>query len=147
MFIFVGIVSESIDDYRSKFSATFVDSYLFENLTHLGEETILRKGEELLKTLELTKKVKIEDMKFSTVRLSDGQKKRLGLLISILEDKDIYLFDEWAANQDPHFKKIFYEIILQDLKKAGKTIIVISHDEQYFDHGDRVLKLMEGRLV
>jgi putative ATP-binding cassette transporter len=135
------------EDFRSKFSATFVDSYLFENLTHLGEENILARGQELLKTLELTKKVKIENMKFSTLRLSEGQKKRLGLLNAILEDKEIYLFDEWAANQDPHFKKIFYEIILQDLKKAGKTIIVISHDEQYFESGDRVIKLMEGKLV
>lgn len=141
------VTDEYKEDYRSNFSATFVDSYLFENLLHFGEESIRVKGQELLKTLELTKKVKIEDMKFSTLRLSEGQKKRLSLLNSILEDKDIYLFDEWAANQDPHFKKIFYEIILQDLKKAGKTIIVISHDEQYFEHGDRVIKLMEGKLV
>lgn len=135
------------EDYRSKFSATFVDSYLFDNVTHINEKSILERSEKLLETLEMTKKVKIEDGKFSTTRLSEGQKKRLGLINAILKDTDIYLFDEWAANQDPYFKKIFYEIILQDLKKAGKTIIVISHDEQYFDHGDRVIKLMEGQLT
>ncbi|WP_422359131.1 cyclic peptide export ABC transporter [Reichenbachiella sp.] len=141
------ITNANREDYRSKFSATFVDSYLFENITHIEGGQILERGKELIKTLEMTKKVKIENGKFSTTRLSEGQKKRLGLINAILKDTDIYLFDEWAANQDPHFKKIFYEIILQDLKKAGKTIIVISHDEQYFDSGDRVIKLMEGQLV
>ncbi len=136
-----------INDYRNKFAATFVDSYLFDKLLHIDSDDIKEKGDELIKTLELTKKITIKDKKFSTSRLSEGQKKRLGLLVSILEDKEIYLFDEWAANQDPHFKKIFYETILQDLKKADKTIIVISHDEQYFDKGDRVIKLMEGKLV
>lgn len=135
------------EDYRSKFAATFVDSYLFDNVTHIDDVDVLKRGEELLKTLEMTKKVRIENGKFSTTRLSEGQKKRLGLINAILKDTDIYLFDEWAANQDPYFKKIFYETILQDLKKAGKTIIVISHDEQYFDRGDRVIKLMEGQLV
>lgn len=136
-----------IDDYRDQFSATFVDSYLFDKLLHIDSDNLEKNGNSLIKTLELTKKVTIKNKRFSTSRLSEGQKKRLGLMVSILEDKDIYLFDEWAANQDPHFKKIFYEIILQDLKKAGKTVIVISHDEQYFDHGDRVIKLMEGKLV
>ncbi|SMD37755.1 putative ATP-binding cassette transporter [Reichenbachiella faecimaris] len=135
------------EDYRNKFSATFVDSYLFDNVTLIDDESVIKRSEQLLKTLEMTKKVKIENGKFSTTRLSEGQKKRLGLINAILKDTEIYLFDEWAANQDPHFKKIFYEIILQDLKKAGKTIIVISHDEQYFDKGDRVIKLMEGQLV
>lgn len=136
-----------IDDYRDHFSATFVDSYLFDKLIHIGDDHLEERGQGLIETLELTKKVKIKNKRFSTSRLSEGQKKRLGLMVSILEDKDIYLFDEWAANQDPHFKKIFYEIILQDLRKAGKTVIVITHDEQYFDQCDRVIKLMEGKLV
>lgn len=141
------IIDLNREDYRSKFSATFVDSYLFDNITHIDEDAVVKRGQQLLETLEMTKKVKIENGKFSTTRLSEGQKKRLGLINAILKDTDIYLFDEWAANQDPHFKKIFYEVILQDLKKAGKTIVVISHDEQYFDKGDRVIKLMEGQLV
>lgn len=136
-----------IDDYRNHFSATFVDSYLFDKLIHIADDHLEDRGQQLIETLELTKKVKIKNKRFSTSRLSEGQKKRLGLMVSILEDKDIYLFDEWAANQDPHFKKIFYEIILQDLRKAGKTVIVITHDEQYFDRCDRVIKLMEGKLV
>ena len=135
------------NDYRNHFSATFVDSYLFDKLIHIADDHLEDRGQQLIETLELTKKVKIKNKRFSTSRLSEGQKKRLGLMVSILEDKDIYLFDEWAANQDPHFKKIFYEIILQDLRKAGKTVIVITHDEQYFDRCDRVIKLMEGKLV
>ena len=149
---FIEFVGQKIDDYyidnyRDHFSATFVDSYLFDKLIHIKDDQLEQRGQQLIETLELSKKVKIKNRKFSTSRLSEGQKKRLGLMVSILEDKDIYLFDEWAANQDPHFKKIFYEIILQDLKNDGKTVIVISHDEQYFDKGDRVIKLMEGKLV
>jgi len=137
----------NLEDFRNKFGATFVDSYLFDQLLHIDEKRLEMKGPGLIETLELSKKVKIQNKKFSTKRLSEGQKKRLGLLISLLEDKEIYLFDEWAANQDPHYKKIFYEQILQTLKSQGKTIIVISHDEQYFDQGDRVIKLMDGQLV
>ncbi|MEP2026660.1 MAG: cyclic peptide export ABC transporter [Reichenbachiella sp.] len=136
-----------VDNYRDKFAATFVDSFLFDKLVHIEDTKLEKYGQGLIETLELSKKVKIKNKKFSSKSLSEGQKKRLGLMVSILEDKGIYMFDEWAANQDPHFKEIFYKIILQDLKKAGKTIIVISHDEQYFDHGDRVIKLMEGKLV
>ena len=97
--------------------------------------------------LELSKKVKIIENSFNTKRLSDGQKKRLSLISSILEDKEIYLFDEWAANQDPHFKEIFYNKILNYLREKRKTLIVITHDDRYFHLADRVLKLQDGKLV
>ena len=63
------------------------------------------------------------------------------------KDISIYVFDEWAANQDPYFKHKFYDEIIPQLKEAGKTVIVISHDEFYFDRADRILKLRDGRLV
>jgi putative ATP-binding cassette transporter len=90
--------------------------------------------------------VQIEDRKFSTLNLSQGQRKRLALLTSYLEDRSIYIFDEWAADQDPMFKEIFYHQILADLKKLGKTIIVITHDDRYFDVADRIIKLDRGQL-
>ena len=94
----------------------------------------------------MDKKVKIEKHGFSTKNLSEGQKKRLSLITAILENKDIYLFDEWAANQDPEFKKIFYTEIIPYLKVSGKTQIVISHDDQYFYLADRVIKLRDGQI-
>ncbi len=132
--------------YRSRFSAVFTDSYVFDELLHIGEERLRQKSEELIEMLELSKKVKIEKGKFSTKRLSDGQKKRLSLIVSILEDKEIYLFDEWAANQDPHFKEVFYKKILNYLKENGKTVIVITHDDRYFGLADKMVKLRDGQL-
>jgi len=75
--------------------------------------------------------------KFSTIRLSTGQRKRLALIIALMEDKPIYVFDEWAADQDPHFRKYFYESLLPSLKDQGKLIIAVSHDDRYFHIADQ----------
>ena len=143
----VEINDSLINDYRNRFSAIFTDFYLFEDIMHIDDETIEKKAKSYLEALELNKKVHIENRKYSTTDLSQGQRKRLALLTSLLENKDICLFDEWAANQDPHFKSIFYYQILPDLKRRGKTVFVISHDESYFDCGDRVITIQEGQLV
>jgi len=82
----------------------------------------------------------------STTELSQGQRKRLALLTAYLEDRSIYLFDEWAADQDPTFKQIFYHALLPELKARGKTVIVISHDDRYYDVADRLIKLEDGKL-
>ena len=84
---------------------------------------------------------------FSTLELSSGQRKRLALVAAYLEDRPIYLFDEWAADQDPLFKEIFYTQILPALKARGKTCVVITHDDRYFGCADRVLKLESGQLL
>ena len=82
----------------------------------------------------------------TTTRLSRGQQKRLALLVALLEDRPFYVFDEWAADQDPHFKNIFYSELLPELKAAGKAVLVITHDERYFPLADRLLHLEDGKL-
>lgn len=141
------ITENNLSSYRSRFSAVFVDSYLFEDFLNVDKEYLAEHGEKLIKMFKLENKVKIKNHKFTTKNLSEGQKKRLALIISILENKDIYLFDEWAANQDPLFKEIFYTEILPFLQKMGKTQIVITHDDKYFDLADRVLKLRDGQIT
>jgi ABC-type siderophore export system fused ATPase/permease subunit len=79
--------------------------------------------------------------------LSKGQQKRLALILALLEKKEIIVMDEWAAEQDPQFRKYFYRNILPALKADGKTLILISHDDQYFDCADRVLKFEYGKIV
>jgi len=69
------------------------------------------------------------------------------LLTACLEDRAFYVFDEWAADQDPHFKEIFYETLLLELKAKGKTVVVLSHDEKYYHIADRIIKLDYGQLV
>jgi putative ATP-binding cassette transporter len=136
------ITDERRDDYRQLFSVVFSDFYLFENLLGLSAFNIDTKAQDYLAKLQLDRCVQIKDRTLSTLELSQGQRKRLALLTAYLEDRSIYLFDEWAADQDPQFKEIFYF----ELKEAGKTVIVISHDDRYYNVADRVLKLNYGLI-
>jgi putative pyoverdin transport system ATP-binding/permease protein len=132
--------------YRQHFSVVFSDFYLFEELLGLENPDLDKKAQKYLKQLQLEHKVTIENGKLSTTALSSGQRKRLALLTAYLEDRPIYLFDEWAADQDPLFKDIFYTQLLAELKEQGKTILVISHDDRYFHLADRVVKLDYGKI-
>lgn len=131
--------------YRQLFSAVFSDFYLFERF--LGLHQVDERVQEYLVKLQLGRKVKVEKGRLSTINLSQGQRKRLALLTAYLEDRPIYLFDEWASDQDPIFKKTFYEQLLPELKAKGKTVLVISHDEQYFGAADQIVKLDYGQFV
>jgi putative ATP-binding cassette transporter len=75
-----------------------------------------------------------------------GQRKRLALISAILEDKEIYVLDEWAADQDPHFRHVFYTQIIPWLKSKGKTIVAVTHDDKYFDCADHQLKFDLGNM-
>jgi putative ATP-binding cassette transporter len=141
------VTVENRDDHRQRFSAVFSDFFLFDTLLGLETTELDARAKGYLQELHLDKKVKVKDGALSTLDLSQGQRKRLALLTAYLEDRSIYLFDEWAADQDPEFKEIFYRQILGELKARGKTVLVISHDDRYFDVADRILKLEEGRLL
>jgi putative ATP-binding cassette transporter len=132
--------------YRQHFSAIFSDFYLFESLLGLENTNLDTQAQKYLKQLQLDHKVKIEQGKLSTTTLSQGQRKRLALLTAYLEDRPIYLFDEWAADQDPNFKEIFYTQFLPELRNKGKTVLIISHDDHYFHRADRILKLNYGKV-
>ena len=101
----------------------------------------------LLRQMELREKTDFAGGRFTTVALSTGQRKRLALISALLEDREIYVFDEWAADQDVHFREYFYKTILADLKAAGKTIIAVTHDDRYWGLADRILKVDAGRIV
>ncbi|MFN8008652.1 MAG: cyclic peptide export ABC transporter [Terriglobia bacterium] len=133
--------------YREQFSVVFSDFYLFDSLLGLDSEDIDAKARECLSMLHLSQKVDVQNGIFSTTLLSQGQRKRLALLTAYLEDRPVYLFDEWAADQDPQYKEIFYCRILPSLRARGKAVIVITHDDRYFHLGDRVIKLEYGKIV
>ena len=140
------IVDTNREWYRQHFSAIFSDFYLFERLIATEALTVDEQAHTYLKTLELEQKVSVKDGQLSTLALSQGQRKRLALLAAYLEDRSIYLFDEWAADQDPVFRDVFYTQLLADLKRRGKTVLVISHDDHYFHLADRVIKLDQGLI-
>jgi putative ATP-binding cassette transporter len=137
---------EHLDDYRQLFSAVFSDYYLFDTLIP-GEATLTAEAQKYLERLEIAHKVSIRDGAFTTTDLSTGQRKRLALVHAYLERRPVMVLDEWAADQDPTFRRIFYTEILPDLKRQGKTLIVISHDDRYFSAADRYIRLEEGRIV
>jgi ABC-type siderophore export system fused ATPase/permease subunit len=140
----------SIEDenYRDQFSAIFSDYHLMRFVIDKhGEGVDLQQAKHHLERFYLIDKVKLEKGRLSDIRLSQGQKKRLALLISLFENKSVIIFDEFAADQDPYFKDMFYSDILPELRAMGKLVIVVSHDEKYFENADRIFKLTNGILT
>ncbi|HEY1372806.1 MAG TPA: cyclic peptide export ABC transporter [Candidatus Binatia bacterium] len=133
--------------YCRYFSAVFSDFYLFDSLLGLSGPDLDGRASRHLVELELDAKVRVTDGNLSTTALSQGQRKRLALLTAFMEDREIYVFDEWAADQDPHYREIFYKRLLPQLKSRGKTVVVISHDDRYYHLADRVVKLDYGSVV
>ncbi|HWS86515.1 MAG TPA: cyclic peptide export ABC transporter [Pyrinomonadaceae bacterium] len=141
------VTDENREFYRQHFSMVFSDFHLFESLLGLERPNIDEHAREYLRRLQLDHKVEIKDGVLSTTELSQGQRKRLALLTAYLEDRPIYVFDEWAADQDPLFKEVFYYRLLPELKSRGKTVITISHDDRYYHVADRIIKLDYGKLA
>ncbi|WNW10380.1 cyclic peptide export ABC transporter [Pseudomonas sp. DTU_2021_1001937_2_SI_NGA_ILE_001] len=135
--------------YRDLFSAVFSDFQLFNRLIGPDENGACPDtAKQYLETLGLADKVQIQGHGYSTLKaLSYGQQKRLALVCAYLEDRPVYVLDEWAADQDPPFKRFFYQELLPDLKRRGKTVLIITHDDQYFQLADRIIKLDSGRIV
>ena len=131
--------------YRQMFGCIFSDFHLFEKVYGIKKESFPAINERL-KQFNLQDKVGLIDNSFSTLNLSTGQKKRLAMVVTLAEEKDIYIFDEWAAEQDPEYRDFFYHELLKELKNLGKTLIVVSHDERYFDTADRLIRMDFGKI-
>lgn len=140
------ITDKNREWYRQHFSVVFSDFYLFERTLGLSGSDLDSQIQDYLVKLQLEHKVQIKNGKLSSTALSQGQRKHLALLAAYLEDCLIYVFDEWASDQEPIFKEIFYTQILPDLKNKGKTVLVVSHDDRYFHLAERVVKLEDGKL-
>ncbi|MQY19594.1 ATP-binding cassette domain-containing protein [Nocardia macrotermitis] len=138
---------ENIEWFRQNASAVFTDFHLFEDYLGFDRPGIDDEVRGYLEELQIAHKVTVQDGRLSTIALSQGQRKRLALLTALLEDRQIYVFDEWAADQEPRFREVFYTEILAGLKRRGKTVIVITHDDRYFDHADQIVKLDFGKIV
>jgi len=132
-------------DHRDLFSAVFSDFHLFDSLygTDISNE---QKIMDLLALMRLKGKTDYIDQRFTNLDLSAGQRRRLALIASLMEDKTFYIFDEWAADQDPYFRKYFYEKLLPSLKEQGKTALIVTHDDQYYHIADRVITMKDGKI-
>jgi putative ATP-binding cassette transporter len=136
----------NVQGYRELFSTVFTQFHLFDRLyglEHVDESRVA----EILEELQLDGKTRFENGRFTNLELSTGQRKRLALAVCLMEDKDVLVFDEWAADQDPHFRRHFYEHVLTGLKERGKTIIAATHDDRYWGVADRVIRMEYGVAV
>ncbi|MCD2344903.1 cyclic peptide export ABC transporter [Ideonella azotifigens] len=145
------VSDERRDDYRQLFTTVFSDFYLFEDLAAVdgqtgGRASLPEAARPYLERLEIAHKVSVVDGSFSTTDLSTGQRKRLALVHAYLEQRPVMVFDEWAADQDPSFRHLFYTELLPELRARGHLLIVISHDDRYFHLADRVLKMANGSV-
>ncbi|UYK86706.1 cyclic peptide export ABC transporter [Xanthomonas sacchari] len=143
------LAESGVGALRQSICAIYSDYYLFDRvLGRAGEtEAVAPLVEHYLRMLGLEGKVQYREGRFSTLALSDGQRRRLALLAAILDDCTLYLFDEWAADQDPEFKAVFYREVIPALKRRNKAIVVISHDDRYFDVADQLVTLEEGAIA
>jgi len=134
-------------EIQNLIAAVFTDNHIFSyNYDNYSLEQN-KEYQELLKLMELDKVV-LDDKEESARRsFSKGQSKRMSMIFALLENKPILVLDEWAADQDPHFRKYFYENLLPKLKEEGKTIIAVTHDDAYFKHADRIIKFDYGQIV
>ncbi|SHL87290.1 putative ATP-binding cassette transporter [Mucilaginibacter sp. OK098] len=139
----VDVIHENIQEYRELFSVIFSDFFLFSEMygiKNLENSKVLK----LLKQMQLSEKTGFKDGAFTNTNLSTGQRKRLAMISVILENKNVLVFDEWAADQDPEFRKYFYNELIYDFQKLGKTIIAITHDDHYFNKADKIYKMDYG---
>jgi len=145
----VAVSSANLNSYRQQVACIYSDYYLFQHLhsDFSCDPKVVNLVHSYLSVLELKDKVSFKDGQFSTLKLSDGQRRRLALLVAFLDDKALYIFDEWAADQDPYFKEIFYFDLLPKLKKQGKAVVAISHDDRYFHVADQLLVMDNGKLI
>lgn len=140
------ITPHNYQQYRELFTTIFTDFHLFDKLYGLKDINPLE-VKQLLQEMELPKeKTTYRNRAFTNIKLSSGQRKRLALINAILEDKDIYILDEVAADLDPWFRDVYYYKILTKLKAKGKTVFVISHDRKYWEIADRILHLENGQV-
>jgi putative ATP-binding cassette transporter len=141
------IADANRDWYRQHFSVVFSDFHLFERFLGLDGKALDVRAQMYLRYLALDQKVQVTGQRLSTTALSQGQRRRLALLTAYLEDRPFYVFDEWAADQDPQYKEIFYTELLPELRARGKGVAIITHDDRYFHLGDRIIKLDEGKII
>lgn len=142
----VKVARDNYQRYRELLSIIFTDFHLFNRLFGL-RDVDQQVVNSLLQEMQIAEKTQIKNDRISELNLSTGQRKRLSLVIAILEDKPVYVFDEVAADQDPTFKKYYYTELLPKMKQQGKTVIVVTHDDQYFDVADKWYKLVDGQLI
>ncbi len=139
--------SDMVGGYSKMFSPVFFDFYLFKYIYGINENELRQSFEQYISMVKLEDKIKIENKEFDTLNLSQGQRRRVALISALIEERDILVFDEFAAEQDPYFRNYFYKSLLPKLKGMGKTVIAVTHDDEFYNCADRLIKFNYGKVV
>lgn len=133
--------------FRQRFSTVFTDFHLFDRLMGPdGSEPEPQLVDTWLQRLQMKGKLLFDGNRITNPKLSQGQRKRLAMLLAVAEQRGFLLLDEWAADQDPQFRRTFYQELLTNLHDMGVTVFAISHDDHYFERADRLLEMKNGGL-
>lgn len=144
----VKVEKQDIPRYRNSIAAIFASDYLlsqnYEDFIIDDKSEVLREFIALMK-LDSIVKIDVEANRLE-IELSKGQQKRISMIYALMENKDILVLDEWAADQDPAFKAYFYNEFLPELRLRGKTVILVTHDDNYYKFADRIIKFTSGEV-
>lgn len=140
-------ILNDIEGYQNLLSTIFTDNYIFSQNYDNYQVKENAKYIEYLKMMEMDSIIKNDDDSSVRRKFSKGQSKRISMILALLEEKPLLILDEWAADQDPHFRKYFYENLIPFLRRQGKTIVAVTHDDKYFKHADRILKFEYGKII
>ncbi|HTI09036.1 MAG TPA: ATP-binding cassette domain-containing protein [Puia sp.] len=138
---------EEFPHYRNQMAALFSNSHLFSR--NYDDFLLEDSNTEMWKWVHCLDMQEVFDLANTSLhkQISKGQQKRLAMIYAMLENKEIMAMDEWAAEQDPHMREFFYTSFLQQLRELQKTVIIITHDDRYFNQADRIIKFDYGKIV
>jgi cyclic peptide transporter len=140
------IAQWNMQEYRDHFTTVFNDFYLFKEL--LGQHDVsVDEVTRLLDYFGIKGKTHFSDGSFSTIDLSSGQKKRLALVVALLDERPILIIDEFGTEQDPGHRDQFYREWLPEMKRMGMTLLIVSHDDEYYECADMIVRMDFGKIV
>ena len=79
-------------------------------------------------------------------QMSGGQKQRVAIARALINEPELILADEPTGALDSSTKAEMYSIF-RELRDHGKTIIIVTHDQELADLADRVLHMKDGTLI
>lgn len=147
------MTDNQLADVRNKeIGFIFQGFNLISNLDAVGNVELplvyrgVSKNERKQLAMEALKSVGLEDwMKHKPNEMSGGQQQRVAVARAVAAKPPIILADEPTGNLDTKSTQEIMEI-LKELHRSGRTVIIITHDEEIASQAHRVIRILDGRI-